>query len=64
MIQDEVRKLVTNGAIEESISEYASARHCIRQTNGSTRIVQDYRGLNSLLKAQSGGLGEYCHYFG
>ena len=35
MIQDEVGKLVANGAIEESISEYASACHCIRKQDGS-----------------------------
>ena len=58
MIQSEIQKLEAAGAIEPSTSEYASACHTVRKKDGTVRVVQDFRGLNALLKSQSGGLGD------
>ena len=58
MIQAEINKLHKAGAIVPSTSQYASCCHTVRKKNGTVRVVQDFRGLNALLKAQSGGLGD------
>ena len=58
MIQEEVSKLSKAGAIRPSHSAYASACHIVRKKDGTVRVVQDFRGLNALLKGQSGGLGK------
>ena len=57
MIQEEVSKLSKAGAIRPSLSANASASHTVREKDGTVRVVQDFRGLNALLKGQSGGLG-------
>ena len=57
MIQEEVSKLSKAGAIRPSHSAYASVCHTVRKKDGTVRVVQDFRGLNALLKGQSGELG-------
>ena len=59
MIQAEIEKLHKAGAIVPSTSQYASCCHTMRKNNEIIRVVQDFRGLNALLKAQSGGLGDF-----
>ena len=58
MIQAEIEKLHKAGAIVPSTSQYASCCYTVRKKDGTVRVVQDFRGLNALLKAQSGGLGD------
>ena len=58
MIQAEIEKLYKAGAIVPSTSQYASCCHTVRKKDGTVRVVQDFQGLNALLKAQSGGLGD------
>ena len=58
MIQAEIERLHKAGAIVPSTSQYALCCHTVRKKDGTIRVVQDFRGLNSLLKAQSGGLGD------
>ena len=58
MIQAEIDKLHKAGAIVPSMSQYASCCHTVRKNDLTVRVVQDFRGLNTLLKAQSGGLGD------
>ena len=58
MIQTEIEKLYKAGAIVPLTSQYASCCHTVRKKDGTVRVVQDFRGLNALLKAQSGGLGD------
>ena len=53
MIQEDVSKLSKAGAIRPSHNAYAPAR----KKAGTVRVVQGFRGLNALLKGQSGGLG-------
>ena len=57
MTQAEIEKLNKAGAIVPSTSQYVSCCHTVRKKNGTVRVVQDFRGLNVLLKTQSGGLG-------
>ena len=57
MIQAEIEKLHKAGAIVPSTSQNASCCHTARKKDETVRVVQDCRGLNALLKAQSGGLG-------
>ena len=57
MIQEEVSKLSKAGAIRPSHSAYASVCHTVHKKDGRVRVVQDFRGLNALLKGQSGELG-------
>lgn len=45
------------GAIRPSHSAYASACYTVRKKDGTVRVVQDFRGLNIVIKEQSGGLG-------
>ena len=59
MIQVEIEKLHKAGAIVPSISQYASCCHTARKKYETVRVVQDFRGLNTLLKAQSRGLGDF-----
>ena len=58
MIQTKIEKLHKARAIVPSTSQYASCCHTVRKKKGTVRVVQDSRGLNALLKAQSGGLGD------
>ena len=58
MIQAEIEKLHKAGVIVPSTSQYVSCCHTARKKDGTVRVVQDFRGLNALLKAQSGGLGD------
>ena len=58
MIQAEIEKLHKAGAIVPSPSQHASCCHAVRKKDGAVRVVQDSRGLNALLKAQSAGLGD------
>ena len=59
MVQAEIEKLHKAGVIVPSTSQYASYCHTMRKKDGTIRVVQDFRGHNALLKAQSGGLGEF-----
>ena len=43
--------------IQPPHSAYASACHTVRTKDGTVRVVQHFRGLNALLKEQSGGSG-------
>ena len=59
MIQAYIEKLHKGGAIVPSTSQYASCCHTARKNDGTVGAVQDFQGLNNtLLKAQSGGLGD------
>ena len=58
MIQVKIEKSHKVGAIILSTSQYASCCHTVREKDGTVRVVQDFIGLNALLKAQSGGLGD------
>ena len=55
--QVEIAELHKDGAIAPSTPQYASCCHTVRKKDEIVRIVQGLRGLNALLKAQSGGLG-------
>ena len=61
MIQTEVVKLLKNGSIRESTSEWAANCSTVRKEDETVRVVQDFRGINALLKSQSGGLGDLQH---
>ena len=61
MIQTEVAKLLKNGSIRESTSEWAANCSTVRKKDGTVPVVQDFRGANALLKSQSGGLGDLQH---
>ena len=52
MIQAEIEKLHKARAIVPSTSQYASCCHTARRKDGTIRVVQNFRGLNTLLKAQ------------
>ena len=56
MIQAEIEKLYKAGAIVPSTSQYASCCHTVRKKDGTVRVVQDFRGLNAILKDQAGDL--------
>ena len=58
MIQTEVVKLLKNESIRESTCEWAANCSTVRKKDGTVRVLQDFRGINALLKSQSGGLGE------
>ena len=58
VVRAEIEKLHKAGAIEPSTSRYASCYHTVRKKDGTIGVVQDFRGLNALFKAQSGGLGD------
>ena len=64
MIQAEIEKLLKAGVIVPSTSQYASCCHTVRKKDGIVRVVQDFRGLNALLKARSGGLGDLLYIYG
>ena len=64
MVQTEVVKLLNNGSIRESIPEWAATCSTVRQKDGTVRVGQDFRGINALLKSQSGGLGDLQHIMG
>ncbi|CAN0328520.1 unnamed protein product, partial [Ascophyllum nodosum] len=51
VIQAEIEKLHKAGVIVPSTSQYASCCHTVRKKDGTVRVVQDFRGLNALLKA-------------
>ena len=61
MIQTEVVKLLENGSIRESTSEWAANCSTLREKDGTVRAVHDFRGINALFKSQSGGLGDLQH---
>ena len=61
MIQTEVAKLLKNGSIRESTSEWAANCSTVRKKDGTVRVVQDFGGANALLKSQSGGLRDLQH---
>ena len=61
MIQTEVAKLLKNGCIRESTSEWAVNCPTFREKDGTVRVVHDFRGINALLESQSGGLGDMQH---
>ena len=58
MIQTEMVKLLQNGSIRQSTSEWAAICSTVRKKDGTVQVVQDFRGINALLKSQSGGLGD------
>ena len=59
VVHAEIEKLHKAESIVPSTSRYASCCHTVRKKDGTVRVVQDFRGLNALLKAQSGGLGDF-----
>ena len=58
IIQAEIEKLHKAGAIVPSTIQYALCCRIVRKKDGTIRVVQDFRGLNALVKARSGGLGD------
>ncbi|CAN0566849.1 unnamed protein product, partial [Laminaria digitata] len=62
-VQSEVTKRLQSGAIRRSTSAWAANCAVVRKKDGTARICQDYRGLNALLKADSGGLGDIQSIF-
>ena len=58
MIQAKIKNLHIAGAIVPSTSQYASCCHTVTKIDVTVRVVLDFRRLNALLKAQSGGLGD------
>ena len=61
MIQTDVVKLLKNRSIRQSTSEWATNCLTFRKKDGTVQVVQDFRGINALLKSQSGGLGDMQH---
>ena len=55
IIQTKIEKLHKAGAIVSSTNQYASCCHTVRKKDGTVRVVQNFRGLDAHLKAQSGG---------
>ena len=58
MIQSEVAKQFIAGDIRRSTSAWAATCVVVRRQDGTARVCRDYRGLNTLLKLDSGGLGD------
>ena len=56
LIQAGIEKLHKARAVVPSTSQYASCCHTVRKKGRTVRVVQDFHGLNALLKTQSGGL--------
>ena len=54
MIQTLGVNLQKNGSIPESTSEWAANCSMVRKKDGTVRVVQDFGGINTLLKSQSG----------
>ena len=61
MVQTEAAKLLKNGSIQESTSEWAANCATVRKKDRTVWVVQDCRGSNALLKSLSGGLGDLQH---
>ena len=61
MIRTEVAKLLKNGFIRESTSEWAAKCWTVRKKDGTVRVVQDFRGANSLFKSQIKRLRDLQH---
>ena len=53
IIEKEVREMIDKGIIEPSVSPYAAGVVLVPKKNGETRFCIDYRGLNSITKADN-----------
>ena len=56
-IQSERTKQCQTGAIRRSTSAWAANCVVVRKEDGTARVCQDYRAVNTLLKPDNGGLG-------
>lgn len=56
-IQLEVKKLADRGIFCKSTSTWAARCVTVRKKDGTLRLCQDYRTLNSCMRTDSGGLG-------
>ena len=63
MTQSEVTKQFQTGAIRRSTSVWTADCVVVRKKDGTARVGQDYRGLNTLLKSDSGGLEDIQSIF-
>ena len=63
MIHGEVTKQFHTGAICKSTSAWAADCVVVRKNDGTAMVCQDYRGLNTLLKSDRGGLGDIQSIF-
>ena len=54
-------KLLNNGSIRESNSEWAANCSTVRKKDGTVRVVQDFRGINALLKPRIDWLTDLQH---
>lgn len=62
-VQLEVKKLADRGIIRKSTSAWAARCVTVREKDGSLRLCQDYRALNSCMRTDSGGLGHIQEMF-
>ena len=58
MIQSEVNLLASRGIIRKSSSAWAAPCVVVPKKDGTLRLCQDYRALNTLLLTDSSGLGD------
>ncbi|CAN0495502.1 unnamed protein product, partial [Laminaria digitata] len=56
-VQLEVKKLADRGIIRKSTFSWAARCVTVRKKDGTLRLCQDYRALNSCMRTDSGGLG-------
>lgn len=61
-IQSKVTKQFQTGAIRISTSAWAANYVVVRKRDGAARVCQDFRGLNTCLKPDSGGIGDTQSY--
>ena len=57
-VQLDVKKLADRGIIRKSTSAWAARCVTVRKKDGSLRLRQDYRVLNSCMRTDSGVLGK------
>ncbi|CAB1110204.1 unnamed protein product [Ectocarpus sp. CCAP 1310/34] len=58
MIRAEIQQLLDRGIIRPSMSPWAAQCLCVKKKDGTMRLCIDWRVLNKLLVADSGGLGD------
>ena len=63
MIQSEITKLKKAGAIRRSHSAWAANCVIVMKEDGTARVCQDVRALNTSTKSHSGGLGNISNNF-
>ena len=63
MIQSEITKLMRSGAIRRLHSAWAANSVVVMKKDGTARVCQEYRRLNTLLQLDSGELGDIPSIF-